>query len=404
MNRREDRLLFNDGDFSQYLDALRHKLVEEVKAVPADRLLNTSTDAMAAYLQEKYALVLPVLHEDQMAVDQQEIMLEVNDYGDRFRRPVLRVHVFLPFSGDKTFFTLRPSTYTFNPPRAMVREHELVFLFDTEDHQASHVQADLKRTLASVKEYLSWIGDALDRHNQGLPGVAESQVQARKDKLLKDHGFLAELGLPLRTRPDAPKTYAVPDVRRKVPQTLPPASAAPFKPEPTLPDDDYRRILGIINSMVSVIEHSPATFTTMGEEDLRQHFLVQLNGQYEGRATGETFNSAGKTDILIREGDRNIFIAECKFWKGPKAFTSTIDQLLGYTTWRDTKTAILLFNRNRNFSDVLAKIPELVRNHPNFLRELPRTSESTFHYVLHHPGDRNRELFIAVLAFEVPGT
>jgi hypothetical protein len=38
----------------------------------------------------------------------------------------------------------------------------------------------------------------------------------------------------------------------------------------------------------------------MREEDLRQHFLVQLNGQYEGQATGETFNFQGKTDILIR--------------------------------------------------------------------------------------------------------
>ena len=27
----------------------------------------------------------------------------------------------------------------------------------------------------------------------------------------------------------------------------------------------------------------------MKEEDLRQHFLVQLNGQYDGEATGETF-------------------------------------------------------------------------------------------------------------------
>jgi hypothetical protein len=28
------------------------------------------------------------------------------------------------------------------------------------------------------------------------------------------------------------------------------------------------------------------------------HFLVQLNGQYEGQATGETFNFEGKTDMI----------------------------------------------------------------------------------------------------------
>lgn len=84
-------------------------------------------------------------------------------------------------------------------------------------------------------------------------------------------------------------------------------------------------------------ERSPKAFEQMGEEDLRSHFLVQLNGQYEGRATGETFNFQGKTDILIREGDRNVFIAECKFWHGEKQLLETIDQLLSYLSWRDTK-------------------------------------------------------------------
>jgi hypothetical protein len=41
--------------------------------------------------------------------------------------------------------------------------------------------------------------------------------------------------------------------------------------------------------------------------------LVQLNGQYEGQATGETFNFQGKTDILIRVDGQNIFVAECKY-------------------------------------------------------------------------------------------
>jgi hypothetical protein len=51
--------------------------------------------------------------------------------------------------------------------------------------------------------------------------------------------------------------------------------------------------------MVRVMEQSPHAFATMHEEDLRTYFLVQLNAQYEGQATGETFNFQGKTDILI---------------------------------------------------------------------------------------------------------
>jgi hypothetical protein len=127
-----------------------------------------------------------------------------------------------------------------------------------------------------------------------------------------------------------------------------------------------------------------------------------LNGQYEGQATGETFNFEGKTDILIRVEGKNIFIAECKFWDGPESLRKTIDQLLGYATWRDTKTAILVFNRAKNFSAVLAKIPEVIKAHPNFMREIPYKSESGFRYVLHHRDDKSRELTLTILAFEVP--
>jgi len=140
----------------------------------------------------------------------------------------------------------------------------------------------------------------------------------------------------------------------------------------------------------------------MKEEDLRQHFLVQLNGHYEGQATGETFNFDGKTDILIRAEGKNIFVAECKFWRGPESLHDALDQVLGYASWRDTKTALIVFNRQKNFTDVLAKIPEVVKAHLNFKRQEKFESESSFRFILHHRDDKNRELILTVVAFEVP--
>lgn len=160
--------------------------------------------------------------------------------------------------------------------------------------------------------------------------------------------------------------------------------------------------ISIIQSMVHVMELSPKAFTHMDEEDLRFQFLVQLNGQYEGQATGETFNFRGKTDILIKHGGRNIFIAECKQWKGPKSLSKAIDQLLSYTSWRDTKTAILLFNRGKYFSKVLAKIPEIARDHPCFTRELGVADETIFRYRFRQPDDPKRALLLTILAFDVP--
>ena len=90
------------------------------------------------------------------------------------------------------------------------------------------------------------------------------------------------------------------------------------------------------------------------------------------------------------------------FWHGPESLKKKIDQLLGYTSWRDSKTALLVFNRDRNFSAVLAKIPEVVEAHPNFKRRLFYTSETGFRFIFHNRDDKNRELTLTVLAFEVP--
>ena len=133
-----------------------------------------------------------------------------------------------------------------------------------------------------------------------------------------------------------------------------------------------------------------------------KHFLVQLNGQYEGGATGETFNYQGKTDILIRVDGRNVFIAECKVWKGPQSLADALDQLLGYLSWRDTKTAILLFSRNVGFSSVLSKIPSAVMQHECFKRQLASEDDTVFRYVFHQVGDSQRELLLTVMAFDLP--
>src|SRR5262249_55009856 len=86
---------------------------------------------------------------------------------------------------------------------------------------------------------------------------------------------------------------------------------------------------------------------------------------YEGSATGETFNAAGKTDILVREGNRNLFIGECKIWHGSNKFAEAIDQLLGYLTWRDTKSALIVFSRNKHFTSVIESINTEIERHPH---------------------------------------
>lgn len=190
-------------------------------------------------------------------------------------------------------------------------------------------------------------------------------------------------------------------VRRSISFSGRPAAGG-AKAEPTMQDSDYEAILQTISHMGDFAERHPASFEAADEALIRDHILMQLNGQYEGNATGETFNAGGRTDILVRIDGGNVFIAECKFWNGPEGLTRAIEQLMGYLSWRDTKCALVIFVRDTQMSTVLAKLPEVLRRHALFKRERTVSEETWFRAELHHPGDCNREAVLTIVTFRVP--
>jgi hypothetical protein len=181
-----------------------------------------------------------------------------------------------------------------------------------------------------------------------------------------------------------------------------PKSNTTARQEPSIEMATYEDILDTLASMSVTMERCPSAFEGMDEENLRMQFLIPLNSKYKGETSGETFNASGKKDILIKREDRILFVAECKFWKGPQSLTKTIDQLLGYLTWRETKAAILLFNRQKDFSIVLEKIPDVFRQHACFVREEQYPGETGFRFVVRNPTDPQRHLLVTILAFDVP--
>lgn len=404
-----DKYLFSENLLYDVLSRREEEMFREIDTIEGNRLLNTSVEDLCDYFVQKYKFEVPRLLEEGITVDQQEVPIDVSKDPrryilDRSQPYYIRgtaVTYFVPFEGDAELFRYRPSTYTFISPMGRISENELILTYPTLEHDANAIKSAFQKDVSDIKWYLTQVESDVSRFNSSLRIKARERIEARRQKLLKDQGLVAALGFPLRKREDAPRTYIIPTVRRKV-IPMPAASTAQFVPEPTLDMQEYEHILSVINNMVAVMERSPQAFKGMNEEDLRQHFLVQLNGHYEGQATGETFNFEGKTDILIRVEGKNIFIAECKFWRGPESLKKAIDQLLNYASWRDTKTALLIFNRGKEFSRVLAQIPEVVKRHSNFKRELHYHSETGFRFVLHHRDDANRELILTILAFDVP--
>ncbi len=394
-------------------DMERHQLQEMQKAVAAldgNRLLNTAVEDLVLYFKNKFQIEIPTLLTEEIVVDQREIQIDVSRDNERiisdrsrpFHMPGTEIQVEIPFTGEAEAFKIRPTTYSIRTPRAEVRGNLLVLKIVGTNLEAERVRSNIDRTVNEIQSHLTTLRvNALGLRTQ-LPTQARSAIESRRQKLLGDRNLVGDLGFKMKPRPGTNQTFTAPEVRKRLAPSLPAASTLLYKPEPALSNADYEHILGVLQNMVLVMERSPSAFETMDEESIRSHFLVQLNGHYEGQASGETFNYEGKTDILVRSEGKNIFIGECKFWSGPKMLTETIDQVLGYTSWRDTKVAVIVFNRNKDFSRVLSSIIETAKGHKNFKRELTGSTETTFRYCFAHKDDKNRELFLTILGFDVP--
>ena len=323
---RRDYLLIETDSFSVQ-ENQRRVMQAEIASMDGNRLLNTNIDDLVAYFAGKFGIEVPSLLEDEMTVDQREAQRDVS--GDPRRMayhlgrggPVMvtgtEIVVDLPFSGDPQMFRVRPSTFNHSPPAATVHGNTLTFAIWGDNLNGEMVSQQIKAFVADVNQWIDWQRNSFQGFNDALAREARHAIDQRRNKLLQSQNLVAGLGIPLKRRPDAPVTYAAPEVKRKLAPKLPPATTGAYTPEPVLEEAEYQHILDVLERMVKVMERSPKAFQDIDEESLRTHFLMQLNGHYEGQATGETFNYQGKTDILIRSGDRNIFIAECKFWNGP---------------------------------------------------------------------------------------
>jgi hypothetical protein len=166
-----------------------------------------------------------------------------------------------------------------------------------------------------------------------------------------------------------------------------------------LADGDYEAALAVLRNSRNALERTPSMAAKLDEEQIRDLLLLGLNAQFEGSAAGEVFNGSGKTDILIRVDDRNIFIGECKVWSGPSTMDQALSQLFGYLVWRDTKAAILLFIRNKDVSAVVNKAIAKIEEHPNFKRRGPGYLSENLRFVMHAHGDPDREIQLALLPF-----
>ena len=171
----------------------------------------------------------------------------------------------------------------------------------------------------------------------------------------------------------------------------------------TISEKGYSEIIERINNFGKNLEKYKNLYDKFDEEGFRDFFLPHLNSISDKcTATGETFNKIGKTDILIQDGTgNNIFIAECKLWKGEVAFLQAIDQLLErYVTWRDEKVAIIIFNKTvKNFTGVISTSTTATTKHPLFNAYEGQRFPTSYSYTFKHPNDDKRIIKLELILF-----
>lgn len=402
--------LFSKKDLFALIRHLEGAVRQEIESWDRARVLGASKHDLLAFIIDKFSFAPPKLNRAaKYLVANEDANIDVShrfEYGfDRHDGPKYvpgqRLVIGVPFSGDAGLFEFRASTFSHSPPVAEVVNGELRLVYQDVSLDGAKVAQSIESDLNSIEQHLAWLTKDCEVWNSRVEALASQYFEERKSRVLQQENTVAALGLPIR-RADATSAVSVPLERKKRPTILPPSLQEPFRPEPALSSDEYDYILQVIDRMATQVERSPTAFESMKEEQIRDMLLVNLNGHYEGGATGETFNAQGKTDILIREKGGNAFIAECKFWEGAKAITRAVDQLLSYLTWRDTKASLVIFSKNVSFTDVLAELRGAISAHPCFKKELRKVGETHMRYLFRLPSDANRDVYLATQAFNIP--
>lgn len=399
-----DGTLFYEGELRDILEHRKRQLGNAVSNWNGDEFLQLSPTDILSYLKDEYSLEAPQLDlEAQYALPPKDVNIDVSQDWQRaiFDRSTptylqgTQITVIVPFTGDPQLFRYTPTTRGFNPPRATIQGNQLHINVEQIGLTGAQAANKIRHELELIEKYLAWVtGDVQTFHTE-LASEAERMVEHRRQKLLADRELEKELGIPVKRRDAAP--VAIPMKRKRV-QVARPRATGSFQPEPALSDVDYEAVISNILNLDTGFERSPRTFAKLDEEELRDHILLQLNGTFEGQAGAEMFNGEGKTDILVRVEDRNVFIGECKFWTGQKAFGKALDQLLGYLVWRDTKGALIIFIKQKDVSTIIEKADAVIREHANFKRASnAEDPERRRDYVLHQSGDPNREIHLALL-------
>lgn len=398
----ESNYLFSTTDG---LNAVQHQKLAAgiaVDQLSEQQILNIDIEELVQYFVDKFDVTVPKLDLENVLASRSEAIIEVYDYARIINVPGVIFTFEIPFEGDAKIFKMRPSTYSSSGPVGQVRGNILSFQISGRELTEDQLKQGFERNRDSIIQYLEWHKSMWGGIKGEIANIVRDKIITRKERLDQQIGLastLSNIGIKLKENPNDPGSYRPSLVKAKIEPKMPPMKPS-VPPDPSLDQETYEKILGLIRDAGRSIEQSSSRMRSLDEEALRDIMLVPLNAHF-GSATGEAFNFNGKTDILIKHEGSNIFAAECKIWRGDKELSAAIDQLLSYLTWRDTKVALIVFNRNKDFSTVVEKLKNIPKSHPCYVSGPTRLDDTSIQFKMKLPHDSARFLTLSILAFDL---
>lgn len=400
--------IFAESDFGLVSRELLERLKARIQQENKNYMLNVNRTEYLNHIASEFEIAPLGLDFDNMTVSSSERMIPAEEFpwdfhvlaGKSYPKQVVKYHI--PFTGDARLLRYIPNPRLVNSRPVSVEGKEVCFELRDFYGDPNRIKQDAAYSLNLIRQQAATLEGNIAQYNRQIRPVAESSFDARKEEILKQEQVLAALGVPVRRSENVPRTFAVPAATRRQIVPKPQASSEKYVSEPTVDQSIYQEILQTILDTGRVFERLPSTYAGKDEETLRDHLILNLEPRFQIGTTGETFNKSGKTDILMRYQGKNVFVAECKFWGGQKRHHETIDQLLSYLTWRDSKAAIVYFVDTKEMSAPIKAIEETTRLHECFVADEGKREESWFRYEFHLPGDQSRGVHISILCFHLP--
>ena len=94
---------------------------------------------------------------------------------------------------------IKPSTYTTVLPAAAIEKNELRFTFELPGQPVAETKHAFDNELRQVKEYLGWLRENVETHNESLLPLARQRVEARRSRLAEMERGSSSLGIPIRS-------------------------------------------------------------------------------------------------------------------------------------------------------------------------------------------------------------